>query len=42
LVLTYKAKAVRKKIDGKKLMQDKQPKWQSDHYYFYAAAVKLR
>lgn len=29
------------KIDGKKLMQDKQPKWQSDHY-FYAAAVKLR
>ena len=29
------------KIDGKKLMQDKQPKRQSDHD-FYAAAVKLR
>jgi hypothetical protein len=40
LVLTHKAKAVWKKIDGKKLIQDKQPKWQSDHY-FSAAAAKL-
>ncbi len=29
------------KVDGTKLMQNKQPKWQSDHY-FYAAAVKLK
>lgn len=41
LVLTRNAKAVWKRIDGKKLMQKKQPKWQSDHY-FYAAAVRLR
>ncbi|MCU0277614.1 MAG: hypothetical protein MUE31_01845 [Candidatus Nanopelagicales bacterium] len=41
LVLTRKAKAVWKKIDGTKLMQKKQPKWQSDHY-FYAAAVTLK
>jgi len=40
LVLTRKAKAVWKRIDGKQLMQNKQPKWQSDHY-FYAAAVRL-
>ena len=41
LVLTRKAKAVWKKVDGTKLMQNTQPKWQSDHY-FYAAAVKLK
>ena len=40
LVLTRGGKAVWKKIDGTKLMQKKQPKWQSDHY-FYAAAVRL-
>jgi endonuclease/exonuclease/phosphatase family metal-dependent hydrolase len=41
LVLTRGAKAVWKRIDGTKLMQKKQPKWQSDHY-FYAAAVRLK
>jgi endonuclease/exonuclease/phosphatase family metal-dependent hydrolase len=41
LVLTRKAKAVWTTIDGTKLMQNKQPKWQSDHY-FYAAAVNLK
>ena len=39
--LTRGAKAVWKRIDGTKLMQKKQPKWQSDHY-FYAAAVRLK
>lgn len=41
VILTHGAKAVWKRIDGKKRMQDKQPKWQSDHY-FYAAAVNLK
>lgn len=41
LVLTHGAKAVWKRIDGKKQMQNKQPMWQSDHY-FYTAAVRLK
>jgi hypothetical protein len=41
LVLARKAKADRVAILGTQKMQDKQPKWQSDHY-FYAADVNLR
>lgn len=40
LVLTRKAKGVWTKVIKNKL-QDTQPKWESDHY-FYAAAVKLK
>jgi endonuclease/exonuclease/phosphatase family metal-dependent hydrolase len=40
LVLTRKAKGVWTKVITNKL-QDSQPKWESDHY-FYAAAVKLK
>jgi endonuclease/exonuclease/phosphatase family metal-dependent hydrolase len=41
LILNRKAVAVWKKIDGTKLMQKKQPVWQSDHY-FYSAAINLK
>ncbi len=41
LILNRKAVAVWKKIDGTKVMQKKQPVWQSDHY-FYAAAINLK
>lgn len=40
VVLNRGAKAVWHQIEGKKLMQNKQPLWQSDHY-FYAAAMRL-